>query len=107
MQVLIELRFCLSENEQERMYFHLHHWMKIHLRIVGRESRLTLANLGNDRRSISKEYISIDTIQFWETKSKPTRAYAQSGQYHTTVESRIGGFVSPKVRKNLHFQPSS
>ena len=25
---------------------------------------------------------------FWEAQSKAMRAYAQSGQYHTTVESR-------------------
>ena len=53
------------------------------LRIVGRESP-TLANLGNDRGFISKEYASIGMRPFGEAQSKATRA--QSGQYHTILE---------------------
>ena len=37
---------------------------------------------------ISKKYIFIGTGPFGKTKSKTTRAYAQSGQYHTIEESR-------------------
>ena len=48
----------------------------------------TLANLRNDHEFISKEYISIDMRPFGEAKSKATRAYAQSGQYHISVEIR-------------------
>ena len=48
--------------------------------IVGRES--TLANLGNDRRFISKEYTFISMRAFEEAQSKTRRAYPQSGQYH-------------------------
>ena len=48
-------------------------------RIVGRD----LPNYG----IISKEYISISMRHFGETQSKATRAYAQSRQYHTIVES--------------------
>ena len=33
-------------------------------------------------------HISIGTRPFGEAKSKATRAYAQSGQYHTIVEIR-------------------
>ena len=47
-----------------------------------------LANLGKHHGFISKEYISIDTRHFEEAKNKTMRAYAQSGQYHTIVESR-------------------
>ena len=48
----------------------------------------TLANLGNDHGFIIKEYISISTRLFGEAQSKAMRAYAQSRQYHTIVESR-------------------
>ena len=48
----------------------------------------TLANLEDDHRFISKKYISIGMRLFREAQSKATRAYAQSGQYHTIVESR-------------------
>ena len=33
--------------------------------------------------------LSIGTRHFGETQSKTMRAYAQSGQYHTIVESRV------------------
>ena len=46
-----------------------------------------MANLGNDHGFIRKEYISIGTRLFGEAQSKATRAYAQSRQYHTTVET--------------------
>ena len=35
-----------------------------------------------------KKYISIGIRPFGETKSKATRDYYQSGQYHTIVEGR-------------------
>ena len=41
-------------------------------------------SFGNDHGFISKEYISIGMRSFEEA----TRAYAQSGQYHTIVEIR-------------------
>ena len=44
---------------------------------------------GNDHGFISKEYISIGTRPFGEAQNKVTRPYAQSGQYHTIVESRV------------------
>ena len=47
----------------------------------------TLANLGNDHGFISKEYIFIGMRPFEEDQSKAIRAYAQSEQYHTSVES--------------------
>ena len=40
------------------------------------------------KRIISKEYISIGMRSFEKTKSKATRAYAQSGQNHTILEVR-------------------
>ena len=46
------------------------------------DGSLTSANLGNDHGFISEEY--------GEVQSKAMRAYAQSGQYHTIVESRGG-----------------
>ena len=42
----------------------------------------------DDHEFISKEYFSIGTKPFGEAQSKAMRAYAQSGQYHTIVESR-------------------
>ena len=47
-----------------------------------------MANLENDHGFISKEYISIGMRPFGEAQSKVMRAYAQSGRYHTIVESR-------------------
>jgi len=47
-----------------------------------------LTNLGNDHGFIGKEYISIGMRPVEEAESKVMRAYAQSGQYHTIVESR-------------------
>ena len=44
--------------------------------------------------SLSIEYISIGMRPFGEAQSKATRAYAQSGQYHIIVESRIPNMVS-------------
>ena len=41
----------------------------------------TSANLGNDN--------GFGTRPFGEAQSKAMRAYAQSGQYHTIVESRV------------------
>ena len=49
----------------------------------------TLANLGNYHEFIIKEYCLHWYEAFWETQNKATRAYAQSGQYHTIVESRV------------------
>ena len=46
-------------------------------------------NLGNDHGFIIKEYYLHWNEAFWETQSKAMRAYAQSGQYHTIVESRV------------------
>ena len=51
-------------------------------RIVGRSP--TLTNLEDNHGFI--EYISIHMKHFGETQSKAMRAYAQSGQYHSTVE---------------------
>lgn len=53
-------------------------------RIVGWS--LMLANLGNDYRFASKEYISISTSPFEETKNKAIRGYAQRGQYHIIMK---------------------
>ena len=47
----------------------------------------TLDNLGDDHRFISKEYIYIGMRPFGEARNKTMRAYAQSGQCHTIVES--------------------
>ena len=47
-----------------------------------------MANLGTDHGFISKEYIFIGMRPMGEAQSDAKRAYAQSGQYHTTVESR-------------------
>ena len=49
----------------------------------------TLANLGNDHRFITKEYYLHWYEVFWEVQSKSMRAYTQSGQYHTIVESHV------------------
>ena len=46
----------------------------------------TSANYGVDRGFINKEYISNGMRLVGETKTKATRAYAQRGLYHTTVE---------------------
>ena len=48
----------------------------------------TSTNQGVDREFISKEYISIGIRSFRETKNKVMRAYGQSRQYRTIVESR-------------------
>ena len=37
----------------------------------------------------SKNTLSIGTRPFREAQSKAMRAFAQSGQYHTIVESRV------------------
>ena len=48
-----------------------------------------LANLGNDPNEfISEEHISIQMRSFRKSKNKVTRAYTQSGQYHTIVKTR-------------------
>ena len=49
----------------------------------------TSANLGNDHGFINKNTLSIGMRPFGEAQSKAIRAYAQSGQYHTIVESRV------------------
>ena len=49
----------------------------------------TSANLGNDHEFINKEYSLHGFEAFWKVESKTMRAYAQSGQYHTIVESRV------------------
>ena len=48
------------------------------------EESLTLTNLGNNHEFIIKEY-----RLFREAQNKVTRTYAQSGQYHTVVESHV------------------
>ena len=49
----------------------------------------TSANLGNDHGFINKEYSLHWDEAFWEAQSKAMRAYSQSGQCHTIVESRV------------------
>ena len=44
---------------------------------------------GNDHEFINKEYFLYWNEIFWEAQSKAMRAYAQSGQYHTIVESHV------------------
>ena len=51
--------------------------------------KVTTVNLGNDHEFIIKEYSLHWFEPFWEAQSKVTRAYAQSGQYHTIMESRV------------------
>ena len=57
-----------------------------------------MANLRNDHEFISKEYISIGMMLFGEAQSKAMRAYAQSGQFHTIVESRVHLTASTKTQ---------
>ena len=45
-----------------------------------------LGGSSNDHEFLSKEYISNGMRPFGEARSKPMRAYAQSGQYHTIME---------------------
>ena len=47
------------------------------------------AYLGNVHGFINKQYYLYCYKAFWKTQSKATRAYAQSRQYHTIVESRV------------------
>ena len=47
-----------------------------------------MTNLGNDHEFINKKYISIAMRPFGDAQSKVTRAYAQSGQYHTITKGR-------------------
>ena len=47
------------------------------------------ANLENDHGFINKEYSLIGLRSFGEAQNKVTRAYAQSGQYHTIVETPV------------------
>ena len=49
----------------------------------------TSANLGNHHGFITKEYSVHWYEVFWEVQSKAMSAYAQSGQYHTIVESCV------------------
>ena len=50
----------------------------------------TSTNLGNDHEFIIKEYSLYWFEVFWgNPKQSHMRAYAQSGQYHTIVESRV------------------
>ena len=49
----------------------------------------TSANLGNDRGFIIKKYYLHWCETFWEAQSKDTRAYSQSEQYHTIIESQL------------------
>ena len=49
----------------------------------------TSANLGNDHEFIIKEHSLHWYEVSWEAQNKDTRAYAQSGQYHTIVERRV------------------
>ena len=48
-------------------------------------------NLENDHEFINKKknILSIVTRPFGEAQNKDMRAYAQSGQYYTIVESRV------------------
>ena len=48
---------------------------------------LTLVNLVEDYGFTSEEYYLHCYEAFGEAQSKAMRAYAQSGQYHTIVES--------------------
>ena len=48
----------------------------------------TLANLGNDHGFMSKGIHLHWYEGFWEAQNKAMRAYAQSEQYHTILESR-------------------
>ena len=50
---------------------------------------LRSANLGNDHEFINKEYSLRVMRHFGESQSKAMRAYAQSGQYHTIMESCV------------------
>ena len=52
------------------------------------DESLTSANLGNDHGFIIKEYYLHWHEAFWEAH-KAIRVYAQSGQYHTIMESRV------------------
>ena len=49
----------------------------------------TSVNLGNDHEFIIKEYSQHWLMPFGQAQSKIIRAYAQSGQYHTIVESCV------------------
>ena len=49
----------------------------------------TSVNLGNDHEFIIKEYSLHWLMPCGKAQSKVIRAYAQSGQYHTIVESCI------------------
>ena len=49
----------------------------------------TSAHLRNDYGFINKEYSFNWYEAFWEAQSKAMRAYTQSGQYHTIVESLV------------------
>ena len=49
----------------------------------------TSANLGNDHWFIIEKYSFHWYKPFWGAQSKTMRAYTQSGQYHTIVESRV------------------
>ena len=53
------------------------------------DESLTLTNLGNDHGFIIKKYFLNGMRPFGGTQSKTTRAYVQSGQYHTIMESRV------------------
>ena len=44
---------------------------------------MKVANLVNDHGFIINKYYLYWYEVFWETQSKPMRAYAQSGQYQT------------------------
>ena len=48
----------------------------------------TLVNLVEDHGFISEEYYPHWYEAFWKVQSKATRAYAQSEQYRTIMESR-------------------
>ena len=47
------------------------------------------ANLRNNHGFINKEYSLHWVRRFGEAQTKAIRAYAQSGQYHIIVESRV------------------
>ena len=48
----------------------------------------TLTNLQDDHEFVNEEYIFIHTRSFGKSQNKAMNRYAQSGQYHTIVESR-------------------
>ena len=79
----------IKSNLKWKEYKFCPHLSPIPLSYLCWERSTTSTNQRVDHRLIiSKEYIFIDMRSFGETKSKAKRTYAQSGQYHTILESR-------------------